>query len=123
MIGGDGFAFIPNRFLREGFLASLEPDELRLFLLLVLAGDRKGLSFYHYDSICSILELPLDDYLAARDGLIDRELIAYDGRRFQVLTLPAAPRSRPASTADVLPADPHALAIRAQLRAALDCHA
>lgn len=122
MIGGDGFAFIPNRFLREGFFASLDPDELRLYLLLVLAGDRNGLSYYHYDSICSILELPLDDYIGARDGLIDRELIAYDGRRFQVLALPAAPRLRATPEADVAP-DHHALAIRAQILAALDRHA
>jgi hypothetical protein len=93
-IDSGGFAFVPNRFLREGFFASLTPDELRLYLLLVLAGDRRGMSYYHYDSICSILEIGLDEYIAARNGLIDKDLVAYDGTRFQVLSLPRAPRPR-----------------------------
>jgi hypothetical protein len=101
-IDGQGFAFIPNRFLREGFFASLTADELRLYVLLVLAGDRRGLSFYHYDSICSLLEVTLDDYIAARNGLIEKDLIAYDGSRFQVLALPPhpAPRVRRAASDD-----------------------
>lgn len=89
-----GFAFVPNRFLREGFFASLTPDEFRLYLLLVLAGDRRGMSYYHYDSICSILEVGLDEYIVARNALIEKDLVAYDGTRFQVLSLPRAPRPR-----------------------------
>ena len=91
-IGGNSFAFIPHRFLREGFFASLAADELRLYVLLVLAADSNGLSFYHYDSICSLLEIPLETYLAARNALIDKDLIAFDGTRFQVLSLPDKPR-------------------------------
>jgi hypothetical protein len=91
-IGNDGFAFFPNRFLRDGFLASLETEELRLYVLLVLAGDRQGISFYHYDRLCSLLRLSLDQYIDARNALIDKDLIAFDGTRFQVLNLPARPR-------------------------------
>ncbi len=91
-IGGKTFAYLPHRFLREGFLASLAPDELRLYVLLVLAADRNGLSFYHYDSICSLLEITLETYIRARNGLIDKDLIAFDGTRFQVLSLPDNPR-------------------------------
>ena len=61
-------------------------------MLLVLAADRNGLSFYHYDSICSLLEIPLESYLRARNALIDKDLIAFDGTRFQVLSLPDKPR-------------------------------
>jgi hypothetical protein len=91
-IGGQSFAFLPHRFLREGFFASLTPDQQRLYLLLVLAADRNGLSFYHYDSICSLLEIPLEVYVRARNALIDKDLIAFDGTRFQVLSLPDTPR-------------------------------
>lgn len=91
-IGGHSFAFLPHRFLREGLLASLAPDQQRLYLLLVLAADRNGLSFYHYDSICSLLEIPLETYIRARNALIDNDLIAFDGTRFQVLSLPDKPR-------------------------------
>jgi transposase-like protein len=55
---------------------------------------RGKISFYHYDSICSALECSLDAFLAARNGLIDKDLIAFDGSRFQVLSLPERPRSR-----------------------------
>ena len=95
-IAGQSFAFLPHRFLREGFFASLAPDQLRLYLLLVLAADRHGLSFYHYDSICSLLEIPLEGYLRARNALIAQDLIAFDGTRFQVLSLPARPHLEPA---------------------------
>jgi hypothetical protein len=91
-IGGKSFAFLPHRFLREGFFASLAPDELRLYVLLVLAADRNGLSFYHYDSLCSLLEISLETYTRARNALIDKDLIAFDGTRFQVLSLPDQPR-------------------------------
>jgi hypothetical protein len=90
-----GFCFVPHRFLRDGFFVSLTRDELSLYVLLVLAGDRDGVSFYHYDSLCSLLEVPLETYLAARNGLIDKDLVAFDGTRFQVLSLPARPLVRP----------------------------
>jgi len=90
-IGGQSFAFLPHRFLREGFLCSLSPDEQRLYLFLVMAADRNGLSFYHYDRICAILEMVIDDYVDARDALLAKDLIAFDGTRFQVLSLPSKP--------------------------------
>lgn len=94
-IGTESFAFLPHRFLREGFLESLASDEVRLYLLLVLAADRNGISYYHYDSLCSRLQLSLEDYLTARNGLIDKDLITTDGTRIQVLSLPLRPVSAP----------------------------
>lgn len=88
-IRGGGFAFLPNRFLHGGFFAALHSDELVLYFLLVLAGDRNGLSFYHYDSLCSLAGMTLERYLAARNALIDKDLVAFDGRLFQVLSLPS----------------------------------
>jgi hypothetical protein len=86
-----GFAFVPNRFLHGGFFASLSHAERSLYLFLVLAGDRNGVSFYAYDRICDALELMPDEYLLVRNSLIDKDLIAFDGSRFQVLSLPLAP--------------------------------
>jgi hypothetical protein len=86
-----GFSFIPHRFLTEGFLASLNQRELLLYFFLVLVSDRHGLSFYSYDAICSLLQLSVDDYIRARDALIEKDLIAFDGTLFQVLDLPAPP--------------------------------
>ncbi len=86
-----GFSFIPHRFLTEGFLASLNQQELLLYFFLVLVSDRHGLSFYSYDAICSLLQFSAEDYLRARDALIEKDLIAFDGTLFQVLDLPAKP--------------------------------
>lgn len=101
-IGGRGFSFIPNRFLQGGFVGSLEPDELLLYFFLVLASDRRGMSFFYYDAICSLLGISLESYIAARNGLIDKDLIAFDGTRFQVLSLPERPvlSSQPLKTQD-----------------------
>ena len=82
------FAFIEHRFLRDGFFESLTHHELLLYLFLILAADRHGLSFYAYDKICTFLKISVDEYLLARDALIGKDLIAFDGRMFQVLSLP-----------------------------------
>jgi len=116
-----GFAFVPHRFLRDGFFAALSADELRLYLFLVLAADRRGMSFYHYDSICSLLECTLETYVAARNALIVKDLIAFDGSRFQVLSLPEAPvpsHNPPLASDDDL-ADHDPATIRRLLRDAL----
>jgi len=86
-----GFSFIPHRFLTDGFLKALSQQELLLYIFLVLAADRYGLSFYSYDRICSFLHMTLAQYSAARDGLIEKDLIAFDGTLYQVLSLPAGP--------------------------------
>ena len=89
-----GFNFIPHRFLADGFVAALNQYELLLYLFLVLASDRHGLSYYAYDSICSLVEMTVDQYIEARNSLIQKNLIAFDGTLFQVLELPTkAPKA------------------------------
>ena len=87
-----GFSFIPHRFLTGGFINDLSRDQLLLYLFLVLAADRYGLSFYSYDKICTLLEMSLDQYVDARCALIKKDLIAFDGTVFQVLALPELPK-------------------------------
>jgi hypothetical protein len=97
-IGKDGFAFIPNLFLQRGFFAALQA---------VLAGNRRGLSFYHYDTLCDLLRWPVERYVSARNGLIDRDLIAFDGTRFQVLELPLDPPAPRAALTDEASMEQH----------------
>lgn len=85
------FAFIEHRFLRHGYWATLSHHELLLYLFLIIVADRQGLSFYSYDKICTLLTITLDDYILARDGLINKDLLAFDGTYFQVLSLPPEP--------------------------------
>ena len=93
-----GFSFIPHRFLTDGFLKTLSQHELLLYVFLILAADRYGLSFYSYDRICSFLHMTLEQYIAARDSLIEKDLIAFDGTLYQVLSLPASPAQGPMNT-------------------------
>jgi hypothetical protein len=86
-----GFSFIPHRFLMDGFLEALSQPELLLYIFLILAADRYGLSYYSYDRICSLLQFSLEQYIEARNGLINKDLIAFDGTLYQVLQLPAQP--------------------------------
>ena len=82
------FSFIEHRFLREGFWTSLDHHQLLLYLFLIIVADRHGLSYYSYDKICTLLRICVDEYILARNTLIDRDLIAFDGSLFQVLSLP-----------------------------------
>jgi len=85
------FSFIPHRFLLDGFLTSLSHDELILYVFLVLASDKNGVSYYGQAAICSQTHLSENDYKKARDGLIIKDLLAFDGVFFQVLELPHKP--------------------------------
>ena len=92
---GSSFAFIEHRFLREGFWSSLGHHELLLYVFFILVADRQGLSYYNFDKICTLLQFSLDDYVLARNALIHKDLIAFDGHLFQVLSLPPRPVSSP----------------------------
>jgi hypothetical protein len=110
-----GFSFIPHRFLTDGFLSSLDQKELLLYFFLVLVSDRQGLSFYSYEAICSLLQLSADDYIRARDALIEKDLIAFDGTLFQVLDLPPKPPSLIRREGS-----PHQYEVRSLIRQALE---
>ena len=98
-----GFSFIPHRFLTDGFLASLEQQEILPYTFSWFwPVIDTALSCYSYDAICTLLQINLDEYIAARDGLIGKDLIGFDGRIFQVLDLPSRPviKSKPANDED-----------------------
>ncbi len=82
------FAWISHRFLRMGFWGSSTHHELLLYMFLVMAADRQGISYYSFDKICSLVSITPDEYILARNDLIDKNLIAFDDRLFQVLSLP-----------------------------------
>ena len=87
-----GFGFIPHRFLTGGFMAVMSHYELLLYQFLIIVGDKHSVSFYSDEKICSILDLQYDDYLEARKRLIEKDLILYRHKTFQVLSLPDRPK-------------------------------
>lgn len=86
-----GFAFIPHRFLSDGFLKRLEPGELLLYLFLTLVSDAFGLSYYGDAAISKRLKIDILDIPLYRTKLIDEDLIAYQSPLYQVLELPLKP--------------------------------
>lgn len=118
------FACIEHRFLRDGFWGSLSQHALLLYVFLVWVADRQGRSSYSYDKLCTLLRFTLDDYLVARNALIEKDLIAFDGHLFQVLSLPQRPvpkscdaRQSPAHMPQAAPAT-----LRALIRESLGAH-
>ena len=86
-----GFAFIPHRFLTDGFIKRLEPDEILFYLFLILTSDAHGLSYYGDSAICRLLKMQSSDLDQIRQCLISHDLIAYDPPLYQVLELPCQP--------------------------------
>jgi hypothetical protein len=91
------FAWIDHRVRSWGLLERLSPAEVGLYLYLVLAADRQGLSCWRLERIER--QMPCFDLAAlhaARKGLISAELVAFrawsrgssDGV-YQVLSMPA----------------------------------
>lgn len=87
------FAWIPFRILKDGFFADLSDQAKLLYIFLCLAADRKGTSFYGDNRIQTYFQLDTEKINNARKELINKDLIAYDGRLYQVLSLPSQRQS------------------------------
>ena len=68
----------------------MSPHARQLYLLLVLAADRRGSSFYGIRRCQQILGLSETELRQARLDLLHMELLASDGQTHQLLSLPAA---------------------------------
>jgi len=71
------FAWIDRRLREHGLLAELNADEIALYVFLVLAADREGLSCWRIDRMERELPLSSAEIVRARRGLADRSLIAF----------------------------------------------
>ena len=85
------FSWIDHRLITGGFLLDLSTLEILLYLFLVTVSDRNGLSFYHDDRIASLLKIDLASLGKAREGLVQRSLLAYEPPLYQILSLPPEP--------------------------------
>lgn len=102
------FSWVDQRLLFEGYLARCDPSALSLYLLLVVAGDAQGLSYYSDRKVAELLSLDLHTLELARKTLQRAGLIAYQRPLYQLLSLeekktPAARTAgAPQSLADIL---------------------
>lgn len=94
----ESFAWLDHRLRADGWLQQFEPADFALYLFLVLAADRDGLSCWRLDRIERAV--PCFDRHAlwdARDRMVQQDLIAYRPWRphnvdgcYQVLSIPPA---------------------------------
>lgn len=84
----ESFAWIDHRFWREGYLKVMNGDDLRLYIFLLLVGNRNGVSWWRERSICKYLRMNEMELKNARIRLIKLSLIAYASPYYQVLSLP-----------------------------------
>jgi hypothetical protein len=88
------FAWIPFRLVTDGTFAALSDPAKLLYIFLCLAADRQGMSFYGDARLGSFFDFHPYELELARQQLIAKDLIAYDGHLYQVLSLPPPPAAR-----------------------------
>ena len=81
------FSWIDQRLVRDGHLSRCSPPALALYLLLVTVADVQGLSYYSDPKAARLLPLSAAELGAARRGLLQAGLIAYQPPLYQVLSL------------------------------------
>ncbi|MCP4752152.1 MAG: hypothetical protein GY866_14745 [Proteobacteria bacterium] len=101
-----GFAFFPHRFMNDGFIKRLGPDELLLYFFLVTVSDANGLSYYGDPAVCGLLGTSLRKLARCRQILIDEDLVAFEPPLYQVLELPAKPVEESRTTDSIPPSSP-----------------
>lgn len=72
------FAWIDHRLMRNGFIEVMTHQDIVLYLFLIMAADRNGVSFYRKEKICHLLSLDFNQFEVARDRLISMDLIAFE---------------------------------------------
>ncbi len=118
------FSWVDQALVQRYFIDRCDARCAALYLFLVTVSDAQGLSYYGASTLARRLRLSDEEFAAARQQLIDLELIAYQAPLYQVLALPgtvAAPRTAPRAAPTTTPAggEPVSLATllqQAQLR-------
>jgi hypothetical protein len=115
------FSWVDQRLVREGYLERCDARAAALYLFLVTVADAQGLSYYGEASLKRRLRLGADELNAARERLIELQLLAYQAPIYQVLALPGAMAAAPSAPSPACDRD-KARAWLAQLRSRVQRH-
>ena len=85
------FSWVDQRLVRDHYIDQLSPQACALYLFLVTVADAQGLSYYSDGAICRRLRLEPPQLAAARQQLVQVQLVAYQKPLYQVLALDSAP--------------------------------
>jgi hypothetical protein len=92
-----GFNWVDHRLVSQNFIGRCDPPALALYLFLVTVSDVQGLSYYSDAAIGRRLKMDLVQLAAARQQLIQADLVAYQKPLYQVLALDGPSRQGPAA--------------------------
>ena len=90
------FSWVDQRLVREGYLDRCDARAAALYLFLVTVADAQGLSYFAEPTLMQRLHLQATR--AARERLIELQLIAYQAPLYQVLALPTTVSAAAAPT-------------------------
>jgi hypothetical protein len=98
------FSWVDHALVQRHLIDRLDARSAALYLFLLTVADAQGLSYYGSASLMQRLQLSTEELGAARQQLVDLDLLAYEAPLYQVLAIAgttAAPRraSTPAATA------------------------
>ncbi len=82
------FSWVDQALVQQHFIDRCEARSAALYLFLVTVSDAQGLSYYGAPTLARRLRLSDEQFAAARQQLIDLDLIAYCSPLYQVLALP-----------------------------------
>jgi len=86
-----GFNWVDHRLVSQNFINRCDHRALALYLFLVTVSDVQGLSYYSDAAIGRRLSLDPLQLAAARQQLVQSDLIAYQQPLYQVLALEGSP--------------------------------
>jgi hypothetical protein len=106
------FSWIDHALVQRHLIDRCDARAAALYLFLVTVADAQGLSYYGGNTLMQRLHLSTEQLGAARQQLIDLELVAYQAPLYQVLAIagtPVAPRTAPTSPAPTSASAPAAV--------------
>jgi hypothetical protein len=116
------FSWVDQALVQQHFIDRCEARSAALYLFLVTVSDAQGLSYYGAATLARRLHLSDEQFCAARQQLIELDLIVYRSPLYQVLALPGtvaaprpAPRAAPTITGATTGGPPVSLATLLQL--------
>lgn len=91
------FSWVDHRLVRDDFLPRADHSAWALYLFLLTVADAQGLSYYSDRAIGRHLKMDSVQLSAARQQLVQADLIAYQKPLYQVLAFPEDPKASAAS--------------------------
>ena len=89
------FSWVDQALVQQHFIDRCEARSAALYLFLVTVSDAQGLSYYGASTLARRLHLSDEQFAAARQQLIELDLIAYRSPLYQVLALPGSVAAPP----------------------------